>query len=307
MVSYSFARPYLAGLLAALLWAGNFVVGKSARMDLPPFTLALCRWLIAFVVLTPFVWPGLVNKLAPFRRSKGTILVLALSGITLTNTLVYIGLGSTSAGSAVLINAGTPACVFVLAYWLSGARATMPALLGMLLSACGVVFMVTGASRSAGAPVLSGGDAWVMLAVVCWAVYTVWQQRLPAGTDRLALLWLLMGVGLLPLLPFAVLEWATMPVHPGARALWSVAYLALGPSLVAMLAYDRAIRSLGPGRAGLFLNLIPVFGLLLSSLMLGERPGFGQGVALAVILAGLVVANLPPAALFWRASGRAGA
>ncbi|MTD32325.1 EamA family transporter [Paludibacterium sp. dN 18-1] len=98
-------RPYLVSLLAALLWAGNFVVGKSARVDFPPVTLALARWLIALLVLTPFVYSGLRQKLAPLWRHKRTVLVLAFAGVSVTNTFVYIGLGHTSATNGVLMNA----------------------------------------------------------------------------------------------------------------------------------------------------------------------------------------------------------
>lgn len=305
MVSFTQARPYLAGLCAALLWAGNFVVGKYARFDLPPVTLALFRWLMAFLLLTPFVLPGLVNKLAPIWRAKGTVLVLAVSGITLTNTLVYVGLGMTSANHAVLINAAMPACVVLVAFLANGARMAPAGLLGILLSGGGVLAMVLSGRGEMGG--LAGGDAWVMLAVGCWAVYTVWQQRLPADVDRYAVLWVLMGCGCLPLVPFAIHEWLNQPVTLSVRAMLSVSYLAIGPSLLAMLAYDHTIRQLGAARAGMFLNLIPVFGTVLSMALLGEAVGLPQAMALLAIALGLVVANLPEGRVLRWFGVRAGA
>lgn len=283
-------RPYLAGLLAALLWAGNFVVGKSARVDFPPVTLALARWLIALLVLTPFVYSGLRHKLAPLWHHKRTVLVLAFAGVSVTNTFVYIGLGHTSATNGVLMNAALPAWVMLISAGLGQCLLTRPNVAGLVVSLFGVWLLV---GHGAGLAI-NPGDGWVAAGMMCWALYTVFVQRLPAGVNRFALLWLLMLIGLLPLLPFALMEGVQGQWHQvGGKGWLSVLYIAVGPSLLAMLAYDMAIKKLGAYRAGQFINLVPVFGALLSTWWLGEHISLLQVSALLLILSGMVVCNLP--------------
>ncbi|WP_051229249.1 DMT family transporter [Paludibacterium yongneupense] len=279
--------PWLAGIGAALLWAGNFVVGKSLRTDIPPCSLALLRWSLAFLCLTPFVVPGLRRHFAPIWRVRGTVLVLALSGISLSNTLVYIGLGHTRAANAVVLNAAMPAFVFLLSVLSGRGRAHAGAALGMLVSLLGMGLLVAQGGGLGGA---GGGDAWVAAGLFCWAIYTLVQQGLPPGLDKLTLLWILTGVGCLPLLPFAAAEHASWPA-PGAGLAYGVAYLALGPSLFAMLLYNLAIRRLGALRAGQFINLVPVFGTLLSVLCLGEHVGPVGLLALVVVSCGLALGS----------------
>jgi drug/metabolite transporter (DMT)-like permease len=289
--------PWLAGVGAALLWAGNFVVGKSLRTDIPPCSLAFLRWSLAFLCLTVFVLPGLRSRLAPVWRARRTVLVLAVTGISLSNTLIYIGLGQTRAANAVVLNAAMPGFVLLLSVLSGRGRAHGGAALGLLLSLLGMGVLVGGGGGLAGT---HSGDLWVVAGLFCWAVYTLLQQGLPPGLDKLTLLWVLTGVGSLPLLPFALAESAAWPVPDRALAL-GVVYLALGPSLLAMLLYNLAIRRLGALRAGQFINLVPVFGTLMSVACLGEHIGTVGYVALAVVLCGLALGSLEPERLRrWR-------
>lgn len=290
--SLSSRLPYLAGLLAAMLWAGNFVVGKYARIDFPPVTLSLLRWLIAFTVLTPFILSNITDKLKRLWCKKGTLLVLALTGISATNTFIYIGLGETSANNALLLNTLMPGFIAAMSLFTGRLNLNKQTIFSMAFLTIGILFLLSHHNGvNAG---LAVGDVWVLAGVICWAVFSVLMQQLPKEVNPFFILWVLIGVGIVPLVPWSLWEMHhTTVLWHDVKPWLSVLYIGIGPSLLAMLAYHSAIKGVGACVAGQFLNLIPVFGTMLSALLLGEMVSGEQLLALVVILLAMLIAQSP--------------
>lgn len=299
------ALPYLLLVFAALCWAGNFILARAMHADIAPLSLAFGRWLVALLVLLPLAWSGLRRQRALLWQARWPLLLLAGFGIAASNTLIYLGLQQTHATNAVLLNALIPLMVMLLSWVVWRKPLAGREWAGMAASLLGVLAIICHGQLGRLASLdLNGGDAWVVAGLACWAVYTLLLRHLPPGLERLTVLGVTVALGLLMLLPFwlAEVQRSGLPAF-SQRNLFSVAYLGIFPSVLALLAYMRAVAILGPSRAAGFLHLIPAFGALGAGLFLGEQLAYYHVAGLAVIFAGLywaqgsvVPVSLPAAA-----------
>lgn len=286
-------HPYLLLATAALLWAGNFVLGRAVHARIPPVGLAFWRWALALAVLAVLTRRRLRAQWPLLRRSWKVLLPLGILGIGSFNTMVYVGLQQTSATNAVLLNSACPAFIVALSFAAGGGRPSARQLAGIATSLLGVVVIVTrGDPAALWSLSFNRGDAWVLGAVLSWAFYTVLLSRRPAGVDPLVLLTALVAVGVAWISPFYLWE-----VAHGAQVRWnlvtaaSVLYVALFASLAAYAAWNRAVAEVGPSRAGVFLHLMPVFGTLLAVTLLGESFRAFQAAGIALVLGGVTLAG----------------
>lgn len=291
--SPSTTRAFLLLGLVMLLWAGNSITGRAVRDAIPPFTLAFGRWLIAVLVLAPFaarrVWAERAEALAGWRW----IVALGFLGIVCFNAFIYSGLHHTSAANALLLQASIPALVLVLDRAIFGTRAGALHVAGVVASTIGVVAIVFRGDVSALASLhLGSGDALILCGVVVWGLYTVLLRRKPAISSASFLL-LVFVIGALAMAPLAAWEWAQ-----GLRIAWSPAviaaflYVGVFPSVLAYFIYNAATAQLGAARSGQAITLMPLFGALLSALLLGERLEGYHFAGMALILAGIVLSAL---------------
>jgi len=285
--------PWLILVLPPLLWAGNFVVGRGIRMEVPPMTLAFVRHLIALICLLPFAWQAMSRDAKRYWTLRWKLVRTAGTGLAGFNVLVYAGLQSTTASNALLLNSMIPVLIVLLGGLLYRQRLTGKQALGMTLSCVGViVIIVHGEVSRLIALEFSSGDALVFIGMVCFAFYSLWLRTLPTDLSPIGLLCVQLAVAVLLLLPCILWEYAT-----GHRTVWmpssllGVLYVALVASLMATFLYMASVSCVGAARAGLFIHLIPVYGAVLSTLLLGEALHGYHLVGLVVILAGLFLSN----------------
>ncbi|EIZ77441.1 hypothetical protein WSK_3973 [Novosphingobium sp. Rr 2-17] len=286
-------RAYALLALVMLLWAGNSIVGRAVRADIPPFTLALGRWLIATLVVLPFALPNLRKDWRAARAGWWWILVLGFFGIVCFNALIYSGLHYTTATNALLLQASIPAGVLALDRMLHGTRAKPIQLAGVALSTLGVLAIVLRGDLASLARLQFGrGDMLVLGGVVAWSFYTVLLRRRPdiSGTSFLLLIFALGALVMAPLSAFELAHGAS--VHWSWSVVAAYGYVGLFPSVVAYIIYNAATAKLGAGRAGQAITLMPLFGALLSVVLLGEQLARYHVVGMALILAGIVLSAL---------------
>ncbi|MEN2388544.1 DMT family transporter [Comamonas sp. A7-5] len=281
----------LALLLPPALWAGNFVVGRAVRDDLTPGTLAFTRHLLALACLVPFCWRNIRTNAERFWQSKYALVRTSLCGMVLFNVLVYFGLRSTEANNAVLFNSAIPLLIGALSLILLRERLTMKQAVGLAISTAGILTIVgRGDLQSLLHLHFSAGDLLVLAGVAAFALHSIWLRDLPAQLNRLSVLCVQVFIATVIMLPLFLFE-----LYYGTPPVWSwpsvsaVAYVAVGSSIVATLLYASMVRTFGANRAGLCIHLIPVFGIAISSVFLGEtvRSYHLQGTLL--ILSGLVI------------------
>jgi drug/metabolite transporter (DMT)-like permease len=288
--------PWVVLALPPLLWAGNFVVGRALRTDVPPMTLAFVRHLIALVCLSPFAWPAIRRDAQRYWDLRWRLIRTALTGLAGFNLLVYVGLHSTTASNALLLNSIIPVLIVLFGGFIYKQRFTGNQVIGMALSCAGVLIIILhGDVSRLIALQFSAGDGMVFLGMVCFALYSLWLRALPDDLNPVGLLGAQLLIAVLVLFPCFIWEYRT-----GHRAVWThssllgICYVALVASLLATFLYMAGVARVGPSRAGLFIHLIPVYGALLSALLLGETIHVYRVVGLAVILGGLVCSNREP-------------
>ena len=279
--------------LANLFWAGNWVLGRALRDAFDPVSLNFYRWLVALVALAPFALPGLAAKRGVIRRHAGLLALLALLSVSVFQSLVYLGLESTTAVNAVLINCSGPLFILLCAWLLEDEHATLRQLAGIVVSVAGILVIL---SRGDPAALLQlefhAGDAWILLAIAIWGVYSVLLKRRPPELGGVHFLFVLSVAGVLFLAPAFVLQILHSP--PRAPALTEVAavvYMGLAASVGAFLLWNRGVAIVGANAAGFTLYLLPTFGTLLAIAFLGESFHAFHALGIATIVAGVVLAT----------------
>lgn len=227
-------------------------------------------------------------------RDWRLLVLLGVLGAGSFNTLVYIGLGSTTATNALLLNSSIPVLIAGIGWLFMGQKVSLRQASGILVSLCGVVTIIFhGDAAQLFALRINEGDVWVFAAIVVWAIYTLMLKHRPADLEPLAFLAVTLLVGALANLPFFLAELAG-----GAKAHWTlasfgaIAYFGLFPSVLAYLFWNRAVAEIGPTRSGLFIHLMPVFGTVLAILFLGESFHAFHAAGFTLILAGIVFASV---------------
>jgi drug/metabolite transporter (DMT)-like permease len=215
---------FLLLALANLLWAGNWIAGRALREAFDPVSLNFWRWVVATLVLLPFALPGLLGKGALLRRHAGILLVLALFGVAVFQSLVYLGLSTTTAVNAVLLNSSMPMFMLLCSWVIERERASARQVAGMLLSLAGIlVILARGEPASLRQLELHAGDFWILLAMPVWGVYSVLLKRRPAQLGGIEFLFVISAAGVLMLAPFAAFQALQSPPRwPSEAALAGV-------------------------------------------------------------------------------------
>lgn len=285
---------FAALALVMLLWSGNAIVGRAVRDDVPPFTLAFIRWTGALAVVLPFAWRHVKADRAALVRHWKVVLALGLVGVAAFNGLLYLGLRHTTATNALLLQAAIPALVLLFDRSIFGLRPTPWQALGVTVSTLGVLAIITRGLPEALLGLQFGtGELLIFVAVLAWSLYTSLLKLRP-GIHPLSFLIVTFAIAAAAMAPLAAHEW-----QQGERIVWgplalgSMAYVALLPSAVAYGLYNAAVADLGAGRAGQAITLMPLLGALLAAVLLDEPLLGFHFLGMALILAGIVVSNLP--------------
>jgi drug/metabolite transporter (DMT)-like permease len=288
-------RAFLLLALANLLWSGNWVTGRALREAFEPVELNFWRWVVATLVLAPFALPRLRGKSALLRRHAGILLLLALTGVAVFQSLVYLGLRTTTAVNAVLLNSSLPMFMLLCSWSIERERASLRQVAGMLLSLCGIlVILARGDPAGLLQLELHGGDFWILLAMPIWGIYSVLLKRRPAELGGLEFLFVISAAGMLMLAPVAAaLALQSPPRWPGEAAALGVLYMGIGASVLAFFSWNRGVAVVGANAAGFTIHLLPAFGTLLAILFLGEAFAGFHAAGIATILAGVLLATRP--------------
>lgn len=259
--------------LSALFWSGNFVIGRAFAGDIPPITLAFFRWSLAALVFFPLGATALFHHRRTIWRFRYRLLFMGLFGVAGFNTFAYIGLQTTTATNALLINSFIPILILLLARIYPGDRIGILQLAGIVTSTLGMLVLVyQGDWQAATRLQVNQGDLWILLAALVWAVYSISLRWRPASLSSDAFLLTTMLIGVTVLLPFFVLNVANEQAVDWTRNnLLAVGYVALFASIGAYLCWNQGVKVLGAGTAGQFIHLMPVFGSILAVLFLDEH------------------------------------
>lgn len=285
-------------VIPPLMWSGNAVVGRMVAPMVSPMTLNLLRWGIAFLLLLPLAGTVLRtgSSLWPQWKRFAWLSLFSIGGY---NALLYLALNTSTAINVTLVGASTPVWMLLIGRLFFNVAVTRRQLMGAALSMAGVVLVLGRGDWEVITHLrLVPGDLYVLLASIAWAFYS-WLLAHPTPESatirthwaQFLLGQMVFGLGWSAL--FTAGEWALTPAHidwswPLAAAL---AFIALGPAVIAYGSWGAGVARAGPAVAGFFINLTPLFTALLSALFLGEPPRLYHGVAFVLIVSGIVLSS----------------
>lgn len=284
-------------LLAVIIWAGNFVIARSVVGQIGPITLAFFRWFFASLLMLPIGWTAFKREWSVIKGHLPYLMVTALFGIALFNTLVYIAGHYTGAiNMAMLGTTSSPIFSIILAYVFLKDKPGKLRIVGIVVCISGIVWLLSGGSwNNLRRFHLTGGDTWVLGGAFCFAVYNIQVRRKPSNISALPFLLVIFSIGTLLLVPGMIWE----NFH-AASVKWSysmagmILYLAAGTSVIAFLVWNAAIAHIGIGRTVLFGYLIPLVSAFEAVFFLGEQFNRNHLISACLIAAGLFLTNVSP-------------
>jgi len=285
-------------VLAPIMWAGNAIVGRMVVPLVSPMTLNLLRWSIAFVVLLPLAG-SVLRPGSPLWSQWRRFAVLGLFSIGGYNAMLYLALHTSTPINVTLVGASTPVWMLLFGRVFFAVPVSRRQMLGAVLSIAGVLLVL---SRGQWELLLGlrlvAGDLYILVACMGWAYYS-WMLAHPSAESAslrgnwATFLMAQVVFGLAWSALFSGAEWALTDAHvdwgwPLASAL---AFIAIGPAVVAYAAWGVGVARAGPAAAGFFINLTPLFTALLSSIFLGEAPQAFHALAFVLIVSGIVLSS----------------
>jgi drug/metabolite transporter (DMT)-like permease len=281
---------YLLVTLATFLWGLATVVGRGVYEEIPPFGLSFWRWLLAALVLLPFVWRDLSSKLPLIRENWKLIAVLGTFQVG-ASAILLVALNYTTAINASLINAAQPVMTIVPAWLLAREKISVGQGVGIVLGLVGVVIMISrGNAEIFSSLEFNVGDILAILSVVGWTIFATLVHRVPSELGLTTTLFLVYMFGTIALIPFYLIETTySRPVPLSWFTVNVVLLLGILVSAVAVSIWTASVRVIGPNRASIFLNLVPVFGVAMAIVYLGEKIFVFHMIGAGLIAAGMVL------------------
>jgi drug/metabolite transporter (DMT)-like permease len=292
-----YQQPYLLACITYMTWGLNIVVGRYVAGHIPPVTLSFLRWTLATLIVLPFAWPYLKRDWPAIRKHLPILTVLAVTGTSAYNTMAYWGLQYTQAINALLTQATAPLVIALWAFALFGDRLTARQVTGIAISLLGVVVILCRGDLD----ILRGidfnrGDIWFFAALIVFAFYSALVKKRPA-MHPLSFLTFSMGWGTVWLTPVLIWELGSgRTVVFDVTTLWVLAYVAIFPSIVAYICYNRGIELVGPNKVAVLYPTIVAFGAIFAIVLLGERPQLFHAAGCALVFGGAFIATRQRAA-----------
>ncbi|WP_439497930.1 DMT family transporter [Bosea sp. (in: a-proteobacteria)] len=288
----AWANAYLLLILTTLMWGGNAVASRMAVGHISPMALTSLRWVFVCALL-PFLLRRELRQYAPVLLAhRWRIILLGALGFTAFNALMYLAAYSTTAINIGILQGSIPVYVLIGAFLIYRTPIGWMQALGVAVTILGV--LVT-ASRGDVATLANfsfvPGDIWMIIGCVFYAGFTVGIRNRPAvpGLVFFTAMAIVACIVSLPLLGLEI--WSGSIIWPTAKGWLILAFVVIGPSLLSQLFFMRAVELIGPGRAGVFVNLVPVFAPLLAVLIIGEQLALYHGLALVLVLGGIWIAE----------------
>ena len=284
-------------VIPPVLWAGNAVVGRLVAGQIGPMTLNFARWVLAFVIVLPLAH-GVLRRSSGMWQHWRRYAVLGFLGVGCYNALQYLALKTSTPLNVTLVASSGPVWMLATGWLCFGMKVSRQQIVGAALSLAGVLVVLSRGDMALLAQVhLVAGDVYVLVATVAWAFYS-WMLSQPKDPPEIRRDWaaflmaqMVFGLGWSGAL--AGSEWALGNAH--ITWSWSLAcalaYVAVGPAVLAYRFWGLGVQRVGPAIAGFFANLTPLFAALFSAAFLGELPHAYHALAFALIVGGIVVSS----------------
>jgi drug/metabolite transporter (DMT)-like permease len=286
------SNPYLLLILTTLMWSANGIAGRLAIGEISPMVIVSMRWLLASALLFTFFHQQIAKDWQVLKQHLWLVAFGGVFGFTAFNALFYLAAHHTSGVNMTILQGSLPIFTLIGALAFHRTRITLLGACGILLTLAGVM---TVASKGDWDTLMSlsfnVGDVWLIVACLLYAVFTLTLRNRPkvSGIGFFAILAVAAFIASVPLIGWEIASGDTQ--WPTIRGMELLAFITIGPSLLAQLFFLRAVDLIGPSRASVFTNLVPIFGPIIAILVLGEAFHAFHAVALTLVLGGIGLAE----------------
>lgn len=297
-VLFTFTRsPFfiiLSFIIPPLFWATNYIIGRAVRYDISPTSLTLARWSVALLIALPFAWPHIRRDSHYYLDHPIKIIGISLSGIAVFSILIYLGLQYTTSTNALLLNSFVPILILLFSTLFFRNKVGILQISGLIISTLGVfVIIFKGSLYGLLQLSFSYGDLLLLAAMASFALYTLLLRKVPSEINRMGLLAIQIIITLIVLFPLWLFKHhSELSFNWNYNTLQAALFLGIFPSFCSYILYGYCVEKLGAAKASLSIHLIPVFGVVLSTLLLNEHLYLFHLIGISTILTGIYLTNL---------------
>jgi len=282
--------------LASLFWSGNFVIGRLASVEnlVSPLSLGFYRWVIAFIILTPFCFSKAFNELPLLKKQPGMIFLIILTGPTLFNTLVYLGLTATTVINALLIISTTPMLIILFNKILYKIDTNRYQMIGIIISLLGVSFVIAkGNYQNIFKSDFYSGDLFILLAVTSWALYSIFLKKNETGVSGFSFLYISFGLTVILLFPVYLFDIYIQGnyLKVTQQSLLAIGYTGIFPSIFSYICWNTGVALIGANKSGPYLHLMPIFGGILAFFIFQETLQIYHYAGIVSVIVGIIITN----------------
>ena len=284
--AYSSA-PFLL-FLATLGWGSNTIASRLAVGEISPMLLIFFRWGFVVVILLSLYWRQMIDEWPIIRPRLKWLLIMGGCGLSLFNAFFYIAAHSTTAVNLGIIQSTMPGMILLGSFMFFGDRINRLQFSGLLLTLLGVGVIVTqGSLEQLMQLTFNHGDLLMIFACSFYAMYTVGLKSRPKISGMVMLAYFSVAAFLMtiPLMIFESFIYGT--VMPGVKGFAIVFYIAMVPSFLSQIFFMRGVDLIGPGSAGLYANLVPIFSAIMAVLLLSEEFALFHLAAMLLVFGGI--------------------
>ncbi len=285
---------YILLVLAVLFWAGNFIVGKFATLfQIPPLTLNVFRWISVWIILMPFTYKEIYNNLPDIRKNWLVISFMGIITISTFNSVVYYALNHTQVINAVLVLAAIPAATIVLSSLMNIEKTNIYQLIGLLLSIIGIGSIISnGDIQKIISLNFNKGDLWMLICVITWALYSTLLKKNKFNFSQFCLIQLMVTVGIIFLIPQFFYEKAIgLELNFNKAFFLILFYVVVFPAIAAYYCWQKGVEIIGPNRASMFIQLMPLFSAIMAIIIFKEKFELYHFVGASFIVIGIYLSN----------------
>ena len=287
-------KAYVMLIFCTAFWSGNFIVGKVATFfEIPPVTLNFYRWLFAWVLLAPFTLKEAFKHIDTIKKNIIAIMIMAVTSISIFNSVVYYALNYTQALNGVLMISTIPVLIIFISSIFKTEKANIYQIVGVGTSLLGVVIIITKLDLQRLIHLqLNKGDLWMLVAMLSWAIYSIIIKEKKINLRPFVLLQVLITFGIIFLFPVYLLELMSgkhLPIN--IPVLLTITYVVLFAGIGAYILWNGAVMIIGANRAGTFLHLMPVFSSIMAITLLGESFAMFHIVGALFIISGIFLSS----------------
>jgi drug/metabolite transporter (DMT)-like permease len=285
---------YILLVLAVLFWAGNFIVGKFATLfEIPPLTLNVFRWVSVWLILMPFTYREICNNLPNIKKNWLVISFMGVITISTFNSVVYFALNYTQVINAVLVLAAIPAATIVLSSLMNIEKTNIFQLFGLILSIIGIGSIISnGEIQKIISLNFNKGDLWMLVCVITWALYSTLLKKNKFEFSQFALIQLMVTVGILFLIPqFFYEKMIGLEVNFNKAFFLILFYVVVFPAIAAYYCWQKGVEIIGPNRASMFIQLMPLFSAVMAIIIFNEKFELYHFVGASFIVLGIYLSN----------------